>query len=181
MYLNTFMVDKQNFIPNILDNWETIMQEYITVQKTIPLYDFSETPKYTPEWRAITLWWNYKPLAPFQKQMPKTTEIVRHGPSHRATGWLLLHPNSKTPEHNHLDWGHKIIVHIPTSVPEGDVGFSVDGNIHRWKLGEPFAFDCYQTHYGFNNTGGMRSIMVLDFEYDEWIDVLKPYMTLSSI
>src|SRR5210317_427137 len=127
------MVDKQNFIRNILDNWETIMQEYIKVEKTIPLYDFSDTPKYTPEWRAITLWWNYKPLAPFQKQMPVTTELVREGPSHRATGWLLLHPNSETPKDNHLDWGHKIIVHIPTSVPEGDVGFSVDGKIHRWK------------------------------------------------
>jgi aspartyl/asparaginyl beta-hydroxylase (cupin superfamily) len=171
---------KEDLIKKILDNWNMILEEYNGVTKTIPLRNFDEVPSYTPEWRAITLWWNYKPLPPFQKQMPKTTELVREGPSHRATGWLLLQPHSKTPEHNHLDWGHKIIVHIPTEVPEGDVGFSVDGKIHRWEVGKPFAFDCYQTHYGFNNTDKLRSIMVLDFDYDEYIDMLKPYMTLTN-
>ena len=172
---------KENFLPNIIENWNTIMEEYNSLNiRSIPLFDFSETPKHTPEWRAITLWWNYKPLAPFQKRMPKTTELVREGPSHRATGWLLLHPHSRTPQHSHKDWGHKIIVHIPTYVPDGDLGFCVDGNVHRWKEGEIFAFDCYQEHYGFNNTDEIRSIMVLDFEYDEWIDILKPYMTLTK-
>ena len=175
------MVRKEKFITNILDNWDKIMQEYNALKiKTIPMYDFDDKPKYTPEWRAVTLWWNYKPLKPYQKRMPFTTELLREGPSHRATGWLTLNGQSKTPKHNHLDWGHKIIVHIPTLVPEGDIGFNVDGKVHRWRVGEPFAFDCFQTHYGFNNTNDLRSIMVLDFDYDEWIDVLKPYMSLTN-
>jgi aspartyl/asparaginyl beta-hydroxylase (cupin superfamily) len=171
--------EQRAFIDNIINNWSTIMVEYDNVKKTIPLRDFSEVSKPTVDWRAITLWWNYKQLAPFQKQMPLTTEMVRHGPSHRATGWLILNPNSQTPIHNHLDWGHKIIMHIPTYIPEGDLGFNVDGKVYKWKMGEIFAFDCYQNHYGFNNTSEARSVMVLDFIYDEWIDTLKEYMFRS--
>lgn len=170
---------KKEFIENLIANWPKVMEEYSQVKRTIPLYDFSETPKPTTDWRAITLWWNYKALAPFQKQMPFTTELVKDGPSHRATGWLILNPHTSTPKHNHLDWGKKIIMHIPTYIPEGDVGFNVDGNVYRWKMGEIFAFDCQQEHFGFNNTDEARSIMVLDFDYDEWYDTLKPYMYLS--
>jgi aspartyl/asparaginyl beta-hydroxylase (cupin superfamily) len=108
--------------------------------------------------------------------MPVTTSIVKDGPTHRATGWLLLEPESRTPEHSHHDWGHKIIVHIPTYIPKGDVGFSVDGKVHRWEVGKPFAFDCYSKHYGFNNTKERRSIMVLDFDYDTYYNELKKYM-----
>lgn len=170
---------KKDFIDNLLRNWDIIRSEYDQVKRTIPAYNFDENPQPTTDWRAIALWWNYKPLSAFQKQMPLTTELVREGPSHRATGWLILNPNTRTPEHNHTDWGHKIIVHIPTYIPEGDLGFNVEGKIHRWKMGEVFAFDCTKNHYGFNNTSEPRSIMVLDFDYDEWIDVLRPYMHLG--
>jgi len=164
-------------IENILKSWDIIMEEYNSITKTIPMRGFDDNPGITPDWRGITLWWNYKPLKHYQKRMPKTTSIVQDGPTHRATGWLLLNPESKTPSHSHHDWGHKIIVHIPTYIPEGDVGFSVNNNIHRWKMGEPFAFDCYSEHYGFNNTKECRSIMVLDFDYDTHYDELKQYMT----
>ena len=64
------MVRKEKFITNILDNWDKIMQEYNALKiKTIPMYDFDDKPKYTPEWRAVTLWWNYKPLKPYQKRI----------------------------------------------------------------------------------------------------------------
>jgi aspartyl/asparaginyl beta-hydroxylase (cupin superfamily) len=172
-------MNQEHFLESILDNWEKIMVEYNTVKRTIPLYNFDPNPKQTFDWRAITLWWNYKGFETFQKQMPFTTKLLEIGPTHRATGWLLLHPNSTTPTHCHKDWGHKIILHIPTYIPRGDVGFSVDGKIHRYKDKELFAFDCYQNHYGFNNTNEIRSIMVLDFEYDTWYNTLKKYMYLS--
>jgi aspartyl/asparaginyl beta-hydroxylase (cupin superfamily) len=64
-------------------------------------------------------------------------------------------------------------------VPKGDVGFWVDGQIHRWKVGELFAFDIKKEHYGFNHTDKDRAIFVLDFDADEWGEALKPYMTLE--
>lgn len=169
-------------IDDILINWDVVMQEYhaaYNARRTIALKDFQDVPQPTPDWRAVTLWWNYKPFTPYQKKMPFTTELVRNGPSHRATGWLILNPQSDTPIHSHDDWGKKIIVHIPTYIPEGDVGFEVDGKLHRWKVGEVFAFDCRQQHRGFNYTNEARSIMVLDFDYDTWVDELKQYMHLS--
>lgn len=173
-------MEKEKFLDNLVSNWSTVVEEYSTIKRTTPLYGFEEVPQRTMDWRAVTLWWNYKELSPIQKRMPKTTELVREGPSHRATGWLILNPHSRTDEHNHKEWGHKIIVHIPTYIPEGDVGFVVDGELYRWKMGEIFAFDCFSNHYGYNNTDEARSIMVLDFDYDEWIDVLRPYMRLEK-
>ncbi len=163
-------------IENILNDWDIVMEEYRGIKRTMPLYGWDDDSSMIADWRAVTLWWNGKPFTPVQKKMPHTTELLRHGPSHRATGWLILNPHSHTPVHTHRDWEHRIIVHIPTYIPEGDVGFVVDGTTYRWKYGEVFAFDCYREHYGFNNTDEPRSIMVFDFDYDQYIDQLKPFM-----
>lgn len=164
-------------IDDILENWDKIMEEYNTVTRTIPLPDFTEDLAVNPDWRAIALWWNGKPGKSFQSKMPFTTELMRNGPTHQATGWLMLRPHSRTQEHDHAFWGaRRIIVHIPTYIPEGDLGFVVDGNTYRWKMGEVYAFDGNKRHYGYNNTDETRSIMVFDYDYHTYYDQLKKYM-----
>jgi aspartyl/asparaginyl beta-hydroxylase (cupin superfamily) len=180
MPINIFM-DKENFVQRLLSNYDEMFEEYSNYHKrtiALPGWDKDATP--IEHWRSITLWWNYKPMLRTQKFFPVSTELVREGPTHKASGWLLLHPHSSTPVHKHDDWGKKIILHIPMVIPDGDVGFNVDGKVHRWVPKEPFAFDVTQTHYGFNNTDNLRAIFVLDFDYDEWIDVLKPFMSLTN-
>lgn len=173
--------EKQDFLQRLVDNREVILQEYLDNlgKRTIaiPGYDGASTP--IPEWRAVALWWDHKPWPIYQKWFPKSTELIREGPTHRASGWLILKPHSRTPTHNHIDWGNKIIMHLPMMVPEGDVGFWVDGEIHRWQVGELFAFDITKEHYGFNNTDQERAIFVLDFDADEWHEALRPYMSLE--
>ena len=172
--------EQLDFVNRIYENKDVMRQEYLNLpRKSIPLYGFDGTGDALPEWRTVTLWWDYEPWRIFQKHLPVSTELVRHGPTHRGTGWLILRPNSKTPVHNHKDWGHRIILHVPMVIPDGDLGFWVDGKIHKWKMGELFAFDANKDHYGFNNTNEERSILVMDFDYDDWIDTLKPYMTLD--
>jgi aspartyl/asparaginyl beta-hydroxylase (cupin superfamily) len=174
--------EKQDFLQRLVDNREVILQEYLNNlgKRTIaiPGYDESSTP--IPEWRAVALWWDHKPWPIYQKWFPKSTELIREGPTHRASGWLILKPHSRTPTHNHIDWGNKIIMHLPMMVPEGDVGFWVDGEIHRWQVGKLFAFDITKEHYGFNNTDQERAIFVLDFDADEWHEALRPYMSLET-
>ena len=174
-------MDKQAFIQQLIDNTNTILEEYKSYQGkrtiAIPGYDKDSTP--LEDWRAIALWWDHKPWPVYQKKFPITTELVRVGPTHRATGWLILTPQSETPKHNHTDWGEKIIFHLPMIIPPGDVGFNVDGKIHRWQVGKPFAFDIKKQHFGFNHTDQTRVIFVLDFDKDEWYDTLKQYMTLE--
>lgn len=173
-------VEKVQFIQSITNNWAEIMEEYNTIKKTNPTPGFDEHATKMADWRCITLWWNYTKCQSFQKRMPFTSNLLEHGPSHHASGWLILNPHTRTDNHNHKDWGHKIIMHFPTYIPEGDVGFNVEGKVYHWKMGEYFAFDCFDNHYGYNNTDEARSIMVLDFDYDEWIDVLRPYMRLNN-
>jgi aspartyl/asparaginyl beta-hydroxylase (cupin superfamily) len=174
------MINQKEFIENFIKHKDTVINEYIACpRKSIPLYGFDGSGKPLTEWRTVTLWWDKEPWRIFQKYFPFTTDLVRTGPTHQGTGWLILEPNSRTPEHNHISWGHKIIVHLPTEIPEGDTGFWVEGKVHRWKMGELFAFDANKTHYGFNNTGNPRSIFVMEFDYDEWIDTLRPYMLLD--
>lgn len=164
-------------IDNILANWDKIMEEYQGVTRTIPLPDFTEDLAINPDWRAIALWWDGKPGKMFQKKMPFTTELLREGPTHAATGWLMLRPHSRTQLHDHKFWGaRRIIVHIPTHIPEGDTGFVVEGKTYHWKMGEVFAFDGNKSHYGYNNTDELRSIMVFDYDYDTYYEELKQYM-----
>jgi len=173
--------EKKQFLKKIEDSFQNILAEYLKNKHkrtiAIPSYDGKSTP--LPEWRAVALWWDYEPSAIYQKLFPFTTELLRSGPTHRATGWLILKPHSRTPLHNHIDWGRKIILHFPMIIPTGDVGFWVDGKIHRWIPGELFAFDISKDHYGFNNTDEERAMLVLDFDADEWGEALKPYMRLE--
>lgn len=172
--------DKKDLIQRIIDSQDIIEEEYLNFnRRRVPLPDYDDGD-IVPGWTGTALWWDYRAWPSSQRRCPRVTELVRHGPEHRATGWLVLDPKSKTPEHNHADWGHKIICHLPTVLPEGDSGFVVEGETYNWKMGEFFAFDASKNHYGYNDTDFERSLFVLDFDYKEWIDVLEPYMHLDN-
>jgi aspartyl/asparaginyl beta-hydroxylase (cupin superfamily) len=174
--------EKNQFIQRLVDNLDVITEEYKSFHgRTIPIPGYDEQHLPLQDWRAISLWWDQKPSIPYQRKFPKTTNLIREGPTHRASGWLILTPQSRTPSHRHLDWGNKIIFHLPIIIPKGDVGFDVDGKIHRWTVGEPFAFDITKEHFGFNYTDETRVLFVLDFDADEWREVLEPYMTLDLV
>lgn len=168
---------KQQFVNRLIDHADVIRNEYLNFKRrSIPIPGWDEAKTIVEGWSGIGLWWDYVGWVASQRRCPITTELVRHGPDHRATGWVILEPHSRTPEHDHKEWGRKIITHLPMILPEGDSGFVVEGNLYRWKMGELFAFDAAKPHYGYNNTDGKRVIFVVAFDYDEWIDVLKQYM-----
>lgn len=175
----TDLVKQQAFIQSIIDNKDIMFEEYKGCRhRDIPLLDWEEEQQMHHGWRALPLWWMHKACKTIQKSMPITTRLLTKGPGHRATSWVKLNAHTKTPKHAHHDWGNKIILHLPTIVPPGDVGFWIDGNIHRWKVGELFAFKTNQEHYGFNNTEGTRLMFVMEFD-DTWEEALRPYMTLT--
>lgn len=175
-------MDKEKFIQNLLNSFDIIFEEFQNYnnKKTTPLPGFDDANTPLDHWRSVGLWWNYKPMKVRQKHFPKTTNLIEKGPTHRSSGWLLLKGNSSIEKHEHGDWGDKIIFHLPMIVPDGDVGFWIDGEIYRWIPRKPFAFSTRQYHYAFNNTDQLRVIFVLDFDYKEWINVLKPYMPLTK-
>jgi aspartyl/asparaginyl beta-hydroxylase (cupin superfamily) len=171
------LTEQQDFLKNLIDNTDVIINEYInSTKRGLPLPDWDENATLLQNWRAVALWWDYKPWPFTQKKFPKTTELIRTGPSHKASSFLILDSNSKTPTHNHINWGKKIIVHLPIVIPEGDSGFVVEDKIYNWKVGELFAFDATKNHHGYNNTNCKRCILILDFDADEWREALEPYM-----
>jgi aspartyl/asparaginyl beta-hydroxylase (cupin superfamily) len=169
--------EKRQFINNLIAHSDEIQEEYLGFNRRhVPLTGWDEEKSVVEGWSGIALWWDYRAWPSSQRRCPISTELVREGPDHRATGWLVLQPRSRTPEHNHKEWGHKIICHLPSVLPEGKSGFVVEGKEYNWKMGELFAFDATKDHYGYNDTDEERSIFVLDFDYAEWYDVLKDYM-----
>ena len=171
---------QQEFLTRLMDNTDRILEEYQSARvRTLALPDWDEECTPLDYWRQITLWWEGEPQPVYQKKFPFCTELFAHGPNHRATGFLILNPHSKTPQHNHEGWPGRYILHLPLIVPEGDVGFWVDGQIHRWRVGEPFVFDEYKEHYGFNNTDGTRVMAAMCFD-EEWKQVLQPYMAFRT-
>jgi aspartyl/asparaginyl beta-hydroxylase (cupin superfamily) len=177
--------DQQKFLDTLIGSTDILLQEYLenAHKRTIPMPGFDEHSTPQQDWRGIALWWRQEPWPIYQRWFPKSTELVRNGPAHNSTGPLILKPHSATPKHNHTEydyWHNKIIAHIPLIIPEGDVGFWVGGKVHRWKVGEMFAFDITKEHYGFNNTDEDRVIFILDFDATVWGEVLKPYMLLED-
>lgn len=177
--------EQQQFLDNLVDNTANFIAEYQLNKKegrkTFALPDWSDKHIPVQEWRGVALWWNYRPWAIYQKYFPLTTSLVRTGPTHRATGHLILNPHSKTPKHRHLDWGNKIILHLPLVIPNGDVGFCIEGEIYRWGVGKLFAFDITKEHHGFNNTDEERVLLVMDFDAEVWGETLKKYMYMENL
>lgn len=54
----------------------------------------------------------------------------------------------------------KIRIHIPLSIPDGDVGLEVDGNIKTWDA--IFAFNTQKLHGAWNDTEKRRLVFILD-------------------
>ena len=171
------LAEQQQFLADLVANKETILAEFLKAKrKAIPIPDYDEEHTPIPNWKGVGLWWNRRPWPFNQRIMPTTTKLVRNGPEHRGTAVLILDPQSRTPSHNHRDWGNKIILQLPLVIPEGDIGFWVEGKVHHWKEGELVAFDVTKEHYGYNNTDEERAIFILDFDAEEWGEALAPYM-----
>jgi beta-hydroxylase len=168
--------EQEQFVKTLLDNFETIRTEWLASKdkKTVAIPTW--TGEVSESWRGMPLWWDYKAWKVYQKWCPKTTEMIRNGPCHRASGWLSLEPHTASPVHDHTNWGKRLVFQLPIIIPEGDTGFDIEGTVHRWTEGKPLVFNGALTHFGFNNTDQQRVIFVLEFDADVWADTLSPYM-----
>lgn len=173
------MDEKELFIKNLLDNYSVIKEEFMANrddEKSFALPDFADPTVHLEHWRTYYLWSRFKTLKQFLKRFPKTAKIIENGPGKYTGGFLLLAPHSTVPTHTHYDWpGEHYVLHLPIVVPEGDIGFVIDGKTHRWVEGQFLAFHCNQPHGTFNNTDGVRVILGLIFD-PSWKSVLEPYM-----
>lgn len=175
IYMNTR--EQEKFVKNLENSIDFLREEYqMCKDKAFGFWDFKNSKKRIPHWKTTILWWKQRPFLPVQRLVPDTVKLLSQGPSHRATGWMELDPQSTVPAHHHKDWGNSIILHIPIIIPEGELGFCVEGKpSYTWRRNELYAFDARLEHYAYNRTNESRVILGLDFD-QSWSDVLKPYM-----
>jgi aspartyl/asparaginyl beta-hydroxylase (cupin superfamily) len=169
--------EQEKFLKNLENSINFLKEEYRTCKdKAFGFWDFENPKKRISHWKTTILWWKGKPFSPVQKLVPETVKLLSNGPSHRATGWMELDPHSTVPLHHHKDWNNSLILHVPLIIPEGDLGFCVEGKpVYRWKANELYAFDANLEHCAYNNTDESRVILGLDFD-SSWRNVLESYM-----
>ena len=170
-------IEQKKFIETIQNSIDFLREQYLMCKKqSFGLWNPQNPSTRVPHWKTAILWWNHKPFKPVQKLVPKTVEMLKHGPCHKATGWMELDANSTVPKHNHIDWGEKYILQVPIVIPKGDIGFCIDDHqIYHWKAHELFVFDARKNHTAYNNTEKSRVILAMDFD-SSWRETLEPYM-----
>ena len=180
-------IGKKEFIENILSNLNIIKEEYLQYQgrkyaiRGYPgVNTLTSEPVTVDGWTGIPLWWDRRAIRGFQKKFLKTMSLqgLIEYPAHTSTGWLSLDPESEVKPHNHKydKWRGKLLMHIPLILGKGSCGIQVGNNKHEWELYNPIVFDSEKDHCTWNNTNKERVNFVMDFSYEEWKSILKPYV-----
>jgi aspartyl/asparaginyl beta-hydroxylase (cupin superfamily) len=168
--------DKNKF-PHLLEierQYQSIMDEW----NSVPIDDlFLEHPQdiYKGGWEFIPL---VKPLYDkhknldrdlfFDKQFPKTTEIVRNALGNRPFSLWFSRLKSGTELVEHRgNFANFLRAHLGIDIPAGDVKLKVSGEERTWSNGEILVFDDRQKHSAWNNTDKDRIILIIDFVVDD--------------
>ena len=78
--------------------------------------------------------------------------------------YSILEPNSVIYRHSDMEYrkAETIRVHIPLYVPNGDIGFEVEGEEVSW--GDVFSFNNQKLHGAWNNTNERRLVFLIDLK-----------------
>lgn len=95
---------------------------------------------------------------------PRTTALLRCMPEVNYAGFTRLHARSRLAPHRHVNPG-ALIAHVALVLPEGGAcGLRVGGQEHLWRApGEAVVFDDNLEHSAWNDTGGERILLYVDF------------------
>jgi hypothetical protein len=88
--------------------------------------------------------------------------ILSRFPEAMLSGYSILFPNSVIGRHTDVEYRKNthIKIHIPLSIPNGDLGLEVAGEVVDWS--DLFAFDTQKLHSAWNNTTEPRIVFLFD-------------------
>jgi hypothetical protein len=88
--------------------------------------------------------------------------ILLKFPEAMLSGYSVLFPDSVIGRHTDVEYRNNthIKIHIPLSIPPGDLGFEVAGETADWS--DLFAFDTQKLHSAWNNTKEPRIVFIFD-------------------
>jgi len=153
------------------DDWQAIRDEAIAValrEGAAPsLATISPDHRAIAEigmWRSFFLWGYGFPIEENLARCPKTARLVAEVPGLVSAFFSILAPGTHIPDHRGVSKG-LITCHLALIVPrDGDVRMRVGDRVVRWAEGETLVFDDTYRHEVWNETGGNRVVLLIQFE-----------------
>lgn len=153
------------------DDWQAIRDEAIAValrEGAAPsLVTISPDHRAIAEigmWRSFFLWGYGFPIEENLARCPKTARLVAEVPGLVSAFFSILAPGTHIPDHRGVSKG-LITCHLGLIVPrDGDVRMRVGDRVVRWAEGETLVFDDTYRHEVWNETGGNRVVLLIQFE-----------------
>jgi len=114
-------------------------------------------------WRSFFLWGYGYPIAENLQRCPRTAAAVAAIPGLNSAFFSILAPGTHIPAHRGVTKG-LITCHLGLIVPsDGDVRMRVGERVLRWAEGETLVFDDTYDHEVWNDTGGTRVVLLIQF------------------
>ncbi len=153
------------------DNWDAIRAEAIEValrgQAAPSLATISPDHRSIAQvnmWRSFFIWGYGYRIDENADRCPTTARLVEQIPGLNSAFFSILAPGTHIPAHRGVSKG-LITCHLGLIVPDdGDVRMRVDNRIVRWREGETLVFDDTYDHEVWNETGGTRVVLLVQFE-----------------
>jgi len=115
------------------------------------------------KWRSFFLWGYGYRIDDNLARCPRTRDAIARVPGLNSAFFSILAPGTHIPEHRGVTKG-LITCHLALVVPrDGDVRMRVDDRIVRWSEGETLVFDDTYRHEVWNDTGGTRVVLLIQF------------------
>ncbi len=116
------------------------------------------------KWRSYFLWGYGYRIDDNLTRCPRTRDVLARVPGLTTAFFSILAPGTHIPPHRGVSKG-LITCHLALIVPrDGDVRMRVGDRIVRWSEGETLVFDDTYDHEVWNDTGGTRVVLLIQFE-----------------
>ena len=153
------------------DHWQAIREEAMTVamvgDNAPSLATISPDHRSIAEvnkWKSFFLYGYGYAIEENMAQCPVTARLIRNIPGLNSAFFSILEPGTHIPDHRGVTKG-LITCHLGLIVPrDGDVRMRVHDRIVRWAEGETLVFDDTYRHEVWNETGGTRVVLLIQFE-----------------
>ena len=115
-------------------------------------------------WRSFFLWGYGFAIEDNIAQCPETAKLVAQIPRLNSAVFSILAPGAHIPPHRGVTKG-LITCHLGLIVPrDGDARIRIGDRMLRWAEGETLIFDDTYDHEVWNDTGGTRVVLLIQFE-----------------
>ncbi len=152
------------------ENWEAIREEAraaaLGCRPAPPLAAISPDHRAIAplsKWRSYFLWGYGYSIEENLAHCPVTSALVARVPGLNTAFFSILAPGTHIPEHRGVTKG-LVTCHLGLVVPrDGDAKMRIGDRMVRWSEGETLIFDDTYRHEVWNESGGNRVVLVIQF------------------